>query len=66
MENLVIIEHILSVCKVFKYAEMAYNLIGVGKMVKVLITYNKPLPLVYVIELKSADADFVWIDLVLM
>lgn len=61
MENLVIIENILLVCKVFKYAEMAYHLIGVRKMVKSLITYAEPL--VYVIELKSVDADFVWIDL---
>ena len=62
MENLVIIEHILLACKVFKYAEMAYNLIGVRKMVKSLITSTTK-PLVYVIELKSADADFVLIDL---
>lgn len=61
--ELVMIENIIWVCKVFRFAETGYNLFGIGKTLGFWVRdLLKPDTITCFIELKSVDADFVWVD----
>ena len=61
--ELVMVENIIWACKVFRFAETGYNLFGIGKTLGFWVRdLLKPDTITCFIELKSVDADFVWVD----
>jgi hypothetical protein len=58
----VLIDNINLALKFYKYAELGYNVWGVSCLVASLIKRVMKPKAVYVLEMKSVDLDFVWVD----